>query len=391
MPPKSSLLILCAVIFTDMLAFSIVIPSLPFVVTAFGGTGIALGLLFTGYSLAQFIAAPLLGRLSDRVGRRPLLLAALLGSTLSLLVCAVAPNIWILVLGRVVGGLFGGSISVAMATLSDLTEPDKRTRVMGMGGASIGLAFTVGPAIGALAAPLGFGAVCLIGATIAGLNFLAAIWLLPHAARRAAVAAPAQPLGAGFWRLLVVTGLTMVVFVGMETTLGLLVHDRFAITASGLGWLLTLAGIASIVAQAGLVWRLSARFGDWIVAAGAATLIGVALATLPMSPFAIFIVGVCIVGAAQGALTNITASMASRLAPPGATGRYVGLNQAFSALGRVVGPVLAGALYDWGPQAGYLILGVLSLAGAVVALRNRGLAERKPAAAEALSSRPLAG
>ena len=76
MPSKSSLLILCAVIFTDMLAFSIVIPSLPFVVTSFGGSGIALGLLFTGYSLAQFLAAPILGRLSDRVGRRPLLLAA---------------------------------------------------------------------------------------------------------------------------------------------------------------------------------------------------------------------------------------------------------------------------------------------------------------------------
>lgn len=382
MPPKSSLLILCAVIFTDMLAFSLVIPSLPFVVTQFGGTGIALGLLFTGYSLAQFVAAPILGRLSDRVGRRPLLLWALLGTTLSLIACALAPNIWVLIGARVLGGLFGGSIAVAMATLSDLTEPEKRTRVMGMGGASIGLAFTVGPAIGALAAPLGFSAICLIGAAIAAVNFVAAIWLLPQAQRRPVAAATNEPLSPGFWRLLVVTGLTMVVFVGMETTLGLLVHDRFAMTASGLGWLLTLAGIASIIAQAGLVWRLSERFGDWIVAAGAAILIALALATLPLSPFGFFLAGVCVVGAAQGALTNITASMASRLAPTGATGRYVGLNQAFSALGRVIGPVLAGALYDWGPQAGYLILAVLSVAAAGVALLNRGLGERKPVPAE---------
>jgi len=388
MPSKSSLLILCAVIFTDMLAFSLVIPSLPFVVTQFGGTGLSLGLLFTGYSLAQFVAAPILGRLSDRIGRRPLLLAALLGTTLSLIVCALADNIWVLIGARVLGGLFGGSISVAMATLSDLSEPDKRTRVMGMGGASIGLAFTVGPAIGALAAPLGFSAICLIGAAIAAVNLIAAFWMLPHATRRPVVAAPNQPLSPGFWRLLALTGLSMVVFVGMETTLGLLVHDRFAITASGLGWLLTLAGIASIIAQAGLVWRISERYGDWIVAAGAATLIAVALATLPLTPFVVFLVGVCIVGAAQGALTNITASMASRLAPAGATGKYVGLNQAFSALGRVIGPVLAGALYDWGPQAGYLILGVLSLAAAAVALLNRGLAERKPAPSDGL---PLAG
>jgi DHA1 family tetracycline resistance protein-like MFS transporter len=388
MPSKSSLLILCAVIFTDMLAFSIVIPSLPFVVTAFGGTGIALGLLFTGYSLAQFVAAPILGRLSDRIGRRPLLIAALLGTTLSLVACALADNIWLLIGARVLGGLFGGSISVAMATLSDLTEPDKRTRVMGMGGAAIGLAFTVGPGIGALAAPLGFSAICLIGAAIAAANFLAAIWMLPHATRRPVVIAPDQKLSPGFWRLLAVTGLTMVVFVGMETTLGLLVSDRFAITASGLGWLLTLAGIASIIAQAGLVWRLSERFGDWTVAAGAAGLIAVALATLPLAPFAIFLAGVCIVGAAQGALTNITASMASRLAPAGSTGKYVGLNQAFSALGRVIGPVLAGALYDWGPQAGYLILAVLSIVAAAVALLNRGLAERKPAPADGL---PTAG
>jgi DHA1 family tetracycline resistance protein-like MFS transporter len=388
MPSKSSLLILCAVIFTDMLAFSLVIPSLPFVVTQYGGTGLTLGLLFTGYSLAQFIAAPILGRLSDRIGRRPLLIAALLGTTLSLIVCALADNIWVLIGARVLGGLFGGSISVAMATLSDLSEPDKRTRVMGMGGAAIGLAFTVGPAIGALAAPLGFSAICLIGAAIAAVNFVAAIWMLPHATRRPAVAAPDQKLTPGFWRLLILTGLAMVVFVGMETTLGLLVYDRFAITASGLGWLLTLAGIASIIAQAGLVWRLSARFGDWNVAAGAAVLIALALATLPLTPFVVFLVGVCIVGAAQGALTNITASMASRLAPAGATGKYVGINQAFSALGRVVGPVLAGALYDWGPQAGYLILGALSLAAAAVALLNRGLAERKPAPADGL---PTAG
>ena len=386
MPPKSSLLILCAVIFTDMLAFSLVIPSLPYVVTSFGGTGIALGLLFTGYSLAQFVAAPVLGRLSDRMGRRPLLLWALLGTTLSLVACALAPNIWVLIGARVLGGLFGGSISVAMATLSDLTEPEKRTRVMGMGGASIGLAFTVGPAIGALAAPLGFSAVCLIGAAIAAINLAAALWLLPHAQRRPAAPATNQPLSPGFWRLLIVTGLTMVVFVGMETTLGLLVHDRFAITASGLGWLLTLAGIASIIAQAGLVWRLSERFGDWVVAAVAAVLIALALATLPLSPFAAFLVGVCIVGAAQGALTNITASMASRLAPEGATGKYVGLNQAFSALGRVVGPVLAGALYDWGPQPGYLVLAVLSLAAAVIALLNRGLGERKPEPAEGVAN-----
>jgi len=382
MPSKSSLLILCAVIFTDMLAFSLVIPSLPFVVTQYGGTGLTLGLLFTGYSLAQFIAAPILGRLSDRIGRRPLLIAALLGTTLSLIVCALADNIWVLIGARVLGGLFGGSISVAMATLSDLSEPDKRTRVMGMGGAAIGLAFTVGPAIGALAAPLGFSAICLIGAAIAAVNFVAAILMLPHATRRPAVAAPDQKLTPGFWRLLILTGLAMVVFVGMETTLGLLVYDRFAITASGLGWLLTLAGIASIIAQAGLVWRLSARFGDWNVAAGAAVLIALALATLPLTPFVVFLVGVCIVGAAQGALTNITASMASRLAPAGATGKYVGINQAFSALGRVVGPVLAGALYDWGPQAGYLILGALSLAAAAVALLNRGLAERRPAPAD---------
>jgi MFS transporter, DHA1 family, tetracycline resistance protein len=386
MPSKSSLLILCAVIFTDMLAFSLVIPSLPFVVTQYGGTGLTLGLLFTGYSLAQFIAAPILGRLSDRIGRRPLLIAALLGTTLSLIVCALADNIWVLIGARVLGGLFGGSISVAMATLSDLSEPDKRTRVMGMGGASIGLAFTVGPAIGALAAPLGFSAICLIGAAIAAVNFIAAIWMLPHATRRPAAVAPDQPLSPGFWRLLILTGLAMVVFVGMETTLGLLVYDRFAITASGLGWLLTLAGIASIIAQAGLVWRLSARFGDWNVAAGAAVLIAVALAMLPLTPFVVFLVGVCIVGAAQGALTNITASMASRLAPAGATGKYVGLNQAFSALGRVVGPVLAGALYDWGPEAGYLVLAILSVTAAGVALLNRGLAERKPAPAEGLPS-----
>lgn len=354
-----------------MLAFSLVIPSLPGVVQSFGGAGLALGLVFSGYSLAQFVAAPLLGRLSDRIGRRQLLLLALTGSVLSLVLSAFAASLPILLAARVLAGFCGGSISVAMAMLADLSDAKSRTRIMGMGGASVGLAFTIGPALGALAAGLGFAVLCLIGAAIAALTLAATFFVLPAQAPVAAHAAQAsRPMQGSFLRLLAITGLSMLMFVGMEATLGLFVEERFAWGADRLGWLLALAGLAYVLVQMSLVWRLAEQFGEWPVTAGAALVMAGALALVPLIGPAALVIGLVFIGASQGFLTTLTTSLASRMAPAGAVGQHIGANQAISALGRVLGPALAGLLYDAGPLLAYGIMGLFGLAAAAMALRN---------------------
>ena len=368
---RSRRLVLCAVIFCDMLAFSLVIPSLPGVVQDFGGAGLALGLVFSGYSLAQFIAAPLLGRLSDRIGRRQLLLLALTGSVLSLGLSALATSLAVLLAARVLAGFCGGSISVAMAMLADSSDAKSRTRIMGMGGASVGLAFTIGPALGALFAGWGFAALCLVGAAIAAATLAAAFFLLPTQSSATTKAGGAsQPMGGSFLRLLAITGLSMLMFVGMEATLGLFVEERFAWSADRLGWLLALAGLSYVLVQMSLVWRLADKFGEWPVSAGAALLMAGALVLVPFAGPATLIAGIVLIGASQGFLTTLTTSLASRMASAGSVGQHIGANQAVSALGRVLGPALAGLLYDAGPLLAYGAMGLFGLAAAALALRN---------------------
>lgn len=371
-------LVLCAVIFCDMLAFSLVIPSLPGVVQGFGGAGLALGLVFSGYSLAQFVAAPLLGRLSDRIGRRQLLLLALTGSVLSLGLSALATSLPVLLAARILAGFCGGSISVAMAMLADLSDAKSRTRVMGMGGASVGLAFTIGPALGALAAGWGFAVLCLVGAAIAAATLAAAFFLLPaHPPAATPASETGRALQGPFLRLLAITGLSMLMFVGMEATLGLFVEQRFAWGADRLGWLLALAGLSYVLVQMSLVWRLADRFGEWPVTAGAALVMAGALALVPLTGPLALIVGLVFIGASQGFLTTLTTSLASRMAPAGAVGQHIGANQAISALGRVLGPALAGLLYDAGPLLAYGAMGLFGLAAAAMAISNGASSARQ--------------
>jgi MFS family permease len=157
-PIHGTRLALYATVFVDLLGFTLILPSLPFRVTALGGDALWLGVVLTSYSLCQAVAAPVLGRLADRHGRRRLLLVSLAGSAASLALMGLAGGLWLLLVARALAGLCGGSIGVAQAFAADLAGLAGRTKAMGQVGAAIGLAFTIGPALGALAAPLGFAA-----------------------------------------------------------------------------------------------------------------------------------------------------------------------------------------------------------------------------------------
>ena len=243
---KPGLPVVYLTVFLDLVGFGIILPLLPFYAEAFGATGIWVGAILTAYSAAQLAGASLLGRLSDRVGRRPVLLMSLAGSAASLLLCGLARSLWLLLAARALAGLFGGSIAAAQAYIADVTTPGERARYMGLLGASIGLGFVFGPALGSALARFGFGAAAFAAAALAAANLLFALFRLPETR-------PAEVRQHGHsrvdWsnfldalhhpaigRLLAATFLSTLAFVAMEATFALLGEVRFGLDAGRLGF-----------------------------------------------------------------------------------------------------------------------------------------------------------
>lgn len=360
---------LCAVVFVDLLGLTLVLPTLPFHTADLGGTGLGLGLVLAAYSLAQAVAAPLLGRLADRFGRRRVLLLALAGSTVSLALMAFAPTVWLLVVSRLVAGACGGSIGVAHALAADWTTPERRTAAMGRLGMSIGAAFTIGPLLGAAASGVGFAAVALVGA---GLS--AGAWVLVWRALPAVT--PARtPTVTSVWgprpRALTAGGLLVAAFAGMcalvamETTIAFLAESRFDAGPGFVGLLLCAAGLAMTLVQGGPLATAARRWGEVRVALGGALVMAVGLAAMPVVGAAAGLVGaVVLVAAGQGLLSTTVTSLLSRCAPA-RRGELLGRAQSAAALGRLIGPVGAGALYDLGMALPFAVAAGLAVCAAV--------------------------
>ncbi|MGP3918367.1 MFS transporter [Nonomuraea sp. 10N515B] len=371
---RSAQAIISATVFVDLLGFTLILPALPFYAADLGATGVWFGALMSAYSVAQLIAAPVLGRLSDRYGRRPLVLLALAGSVLSMALTGLATSLAWLLACRVLAGAFGGSISVAQAYLADAVPEERRTRAMAQMGAAIGMAFVIGPALGGALAPLGFAACAYAAAGLAAVNLGAALAWLPE---------PRRPRTAGDRRqtptpdrrlrrpvaLLAGTGfLAMAAFVGMETTLAFLGHDRYGWDATSIGLALATAGLAMAAVQAGLVSRLARRWGDARVAAIGAVTMAVCMVAIPAATtWWQCLAAVCVLAAGHGLLTPTVSSLLVAAGPPEQRGARLGTGQSAGAAARIVGPAAAGLLFDLGTALPYLA-GAATAALAVAAV-----------------------
>jgi DHA1 family tetracycline resistance protein-like MFS transporter len=379
---RASLGIVYLTVFIDLLGFGIILPSLPFYAQDLGATGLWLGVLLTSYSFAQLIGAAILGRLSDRFGRRPMLILSLAGSSASLALTGLALSLPTLAAARALAGLFGGSVSAAQAYIADVTEPHERARYMGILGSAIGLGFVLGPAIGALLSPLGFGAAAFAAAGLAAANCVFALFRLREsldpedrsqaAAQRSLAYLRRAMRRPGLARILLASFLTMFAFVAMETTLAYLGKVRFGLDERGFGLLLVLVGGVMILVQGGLIGPLTRRWGERRLALAGAVIMTISLLAVPSAQnLGMAALILAPLGAGRALTLPTIATLISRRTPREEQGGTLGLAQSLNAAARAVGPLLAGWLYDFGPARPFVVAGTLSVLAALC-LAERG-------------------
>ena len=365
MARRSPIAIVWMTVFIDLVGFGIIIPLQPFYVESAGGTGMEVGLLFALYSLAQFVTVPLWGRLSDRVGRRPVILFTLLGTGLAFLLFAWAYDSlpWLFV-SRGLAGVFGGNVAVAQAYVADVTDEEGRARGMGLIGMAFGLGFVLGPAIGGALALAGPAWPPAVAGAMALANLLVAFFVLPesHAeAKRSEAFRWIDPAG---WRaaardhtlarLFAIAFLSTFAFSNMETTFALLVQRNLGLERVGASLLFVFIGVVAALTQGGLVGRLARRFGAARLVVTGTALLAVALATAPAVGSLTAMLAVCLLLAVGSSLNRPSLNTLVSFRAGRTQGAVLGTAASLGSLARVLGPAAGGMLWDvrfWLPYA----------------------------------------
>jgi MFS transporter, DHA1 family, tetracycline resistance protein len=391
-PRAASLGTLFFTVFLDLLGFGLVIPFLPGLARDLGASDIVATMPGAAYSLMQFLFIPIWGRLSDRIGRRPVLLWSIAASAMGMAMLGLGHSLIWLFVARLWSGIATANIAVAQAYIADVTTPDTRARGMGMIGMAFGLGFIFGPALGGVLSryPIAgqVGALpALVAAGLSTVNLLLALRTLPESlppAARGTRVRKAVPLDLQAFRAAVrVPGvgtavalnfLVILWFAGMEQTFRLFTDDAFGMSAAGTGAIFTVVGVTGAFVQGALVGRLARRFGEARLIISGATILAVAFAFLSASPT--FGAGAMVALYASCALIALGNAIATPALPAYASkradaenqGLTLGTLQSASALGRVFGPALGGVLYSTlSPTAPYTIGALGLLLAAVLA------------------------
>lgn len=389
----------------DLLGFGMILPLLPFYPQKFGVTDVEIGWLFASYSLAQLLVSPLLGRLSDRFGRRPLLLATLVLAVAAHLVFAFAGSFLVLLLARSASGVAASNIGIAQAFIADVTTREDRSKGMGMIGAAFGLGFVLGPALGGVLGRWGHQAVPLGAAALSAVNLLLAVAWLPESRpaevrRREGVARRGSWLDLGWIRRLAAQGpvfglilLFFAVTLGfamMEATIALYCDDVFGFGHVETSWLFVFLGVIMVIVQGGLVGRVTRRIGETRTIPTGIALIAVGLLLLPWAQppwLALLLTAAGLLAVGAGLHNPASLGLLSRLTPEDEQGRTLGVSRSFGALARVLGPLAGTWLYQeagpaWPFYAGGWMM-VITFGAAVALLRGVPDSREDPRPADA--------
>ena len=379
---KSKLTTIFLVVFVDLLGFGLFLPLLPFYATEYGATEVVVGLLVASYAAAQFMGAPILGRLSDRYGRRPILLASMLGTALGFLLLAVAVPlgervnalffggnaatvgtviIGLMFISRIIDGLTGGNISVAQAYIADVTTTADRAKGLGLIGAAFGLGFIIGPSVGGILGQLFGYAVPAFAATIlASLNILAVYRWLPESLteeRRAQLAMTKRPafdfrsLATSFSRPRVGPLYHTRFFFGLAFAMFQTIFTLYAagqplqLTPLTTGLVLGYVGILAAVVQGVLVGKLSQRYGDQTLIFSMSILMAVSLLAWAFTPnLIVLLIVLAPLAFAGGILNTVINSALTKAVYPEEIGGTLGISTSLESLTRVIAPTIGGYL-----------------------------------------------
>jgi MFS family permease len=378
-PPASSRRALVPVFVTvllDLIGFGMIIPLLPFYAQEFHASPTQVGWLFASYSLTQLLFAPALGRLSDRVGRRPVLLASIAGGIAAYVLFAFAPSFLWLLVARAMAGIAAANYGIAQAYVADVTPPAERSKAMGMVvGAAFGLGFILGPALGGILAQIGPRAVPLTAAGFGVVNLIAAlVWLkesLPPEIRGRVRGAWFEARGlAGVWRNPPVRGLMLLAFLVtfcfsmMETTLALYCQARFGFGMAKTAWLFVYIGVLLVLVQGGMVGPLVKRFGERRLILESILVMAAGLVVLPFAGNAwLLLPGLSLLAFGSGLHNPSSLGLLSLLTDAGEQGGTSGIYRSFGALARTLGPIAGPWLFQAvGIRTPFWVAGGLMLA-----------------------------
>lgn len=358
------LIIIYITVFIDLVGFGIVIPALPYYVEgdAFRATPFELGLLFASYSLMQFVFSPILGSLSDKVGRRPILFFSLLGSAIGYLFIGYAFALWMVFAGRIISGITGGNISTAQAYIADVTSKENRAKGMGLFGAMFGLGFIFGPAIGGILSRYGVGVPFLFAAALSLANAISIYFILPETVgknltveqriRKNRIAELFDALkDSRFGTLTAVYFFLVTSFSIMTYAFVLYTIERFGYTAEQNGYLFAFIGIMAVIFQGGGFNTLVRKFGENPLTIAGCLIMAASLFTIPfISRQNGGLIGLLVTSAfltignsmASPALT----SLASKISSDAEQGKSLGVMQSGASLARAIGPAVGGVLLN---------------------------------------------
>jgi MFS family permease len=410
---KPSVLIIFLTVFIDLIGFGIVVPLVPLFSRHFGAHGFVIGVIIASFSAMQFIFSPIWGRLSDRIGRRPVLLFSTLGAAGSYVLFAIGcgmenhvVGLWVLVAARMFAGICGGNITVAQAYIADITPPEQRSKKMGLIGMAFGLGFIFGPIIGGLSLKhFGNTGPGWVAAGLCAANFLLALFILVESRKPASEHVAPRPHLAQWahtFRQPKIGLLIMVFFMAtfcfscFESTLALIVSDNFHLdlqsdagSASTVVYLFAFCGIISAFVQGGLIGRLVKKLGEPKLITLSLVFTGVSLAVLPFikgnsqlswgiffqpagAPWLIMLAGLAVLSVGSALTRPPLFGLLSNLTSANEQGATLGVAQSAGSLARILGPIFATTLLHYVPPLPYLVCTVVLLVTAGVFARRIG-------------------
>jgi multidrug resistance protein len=352
---KSKLGIVFLTVLVDLLGFGIIIPLLPFYALEFKAKPTTIGFLSASYSMMQFIFNPIWGRVSDRVGRRPVILLSVFGSFVSYLIFAFASSLNMLFLSRILAGIMGGNIATSQAYIADITSPEERAKGMGMVGAAFGIGFIFGPFIGGMLSKINFTAPGLFASFLSLSNFILAYRFLPES-RDLNARSTAGGGRVGFIHILRQRFIPILFFSFFVITFGISLNyvvfplftgEMFNFRASHNGLLFGYIGAIGALMQGYVIGKLARRFSEeQLLSVGTSLMSAGLFGIFISSGFTFFIIFVSILAIGGGITTPSVLSLISKYSDPKFQGSTLGMAQSLSSLARIFGPSTGGFVYD---------------------------------------------